>query len=193
MGGSMRHGRIAVGLLTGAALIGSTLLATPQASAATVAATVAAAPQAQAQIPTAGLTAVAPKAAATAAKRVQLDRRCRKGRVVCVDKSSRKVYWVVNGKIRLTLDARFGGKRTPTREGSFRVYRKSRHHVSSLYHTKMPFAMFFKGGQAVHYSPDFARKGYRGASHGCVNTRQWSRMKALYGKVRIGDRVVVSK
>ena len=35
----------------------------------------------------------------------------------------------------------------------------------------MPYAMFFSGGQAVHYSPDFAARGYNGASHGCVNVR----------------------
>ena len=35
----------------------------------------------------------------------------------------------------------------------------------------MPFAMFFSGGQAVHYSADFASVGYNGASHGCVNVR----------------------
>jgi hypothetical protein len=188
----MKHKRIAVGLMTGAALIGSTLLAAPHASAAPMTAAAPKAQAAAAALPTARVAAAAPMAVSTAA-RVRLDRRCLRGRVVCVDKSSRKVYWVVNGKIQLSLDARFGAKRTPTREGSFRVYRKSRNHVSSLYHTRMPFAMFFKGGQAVHYSPDFARRGYRGASHGCVNTRQWSRMKALYGKVRIGDRVVVSK
>jgi hypothetical protein len=31
--------------------------------------------------------------------------------------------------------------------------------------------MFFGGGQAVHYSPDFAARGYNGASHGCVTLR----------------------
>jgi hypothetical protein len=44
-------------------------------------------------------------------------------------------------------------------------------HFSSLYATSMPYAMFFGGGQVVHYSPDFAARGYNGASHGCVNAR----------------------
>ena len=73
----------------------------------------------------------------------------------------------LDGEVQVTLDARFGGNGYVTREGSFSVYRKSRDHVSSLYDTSMPFAMFFSGGQAVHYSPDFAAVGYAGASHGC--------------------------
>ena len=40
-----------------------------------------------------------------------------------------------------------------------------------LYGSAMPYAMFFSGGQAVHYSSDFAARGYAGASHGCVNVR----------------------
>lgn len=120
-----------------------------------------------------------------------LDRRCRTGRVICVDKSSRTLHWVVDGKVRQTLDARFGGPSTPTREGSFEVYRKSRDHVSSLYGTSMPYAMFFSGGQAVHYSPDFASVGYAGASHGCVNTRDRAGVAWLFDQVRVGDKVVV--
>jgi lipoprotein-anchoring transpeptidase ErfK/SrfK len=99
----------------------------------------------------------------------------------------------VNGAIRRTLQVRFGSQFTPTREGSFRVYRKSVNHVSSLYHTPMPYAMFFSGGQAVHYSPDFARVGYAGASHGCVNTRDKPSVAALFREVRLGDRVVVHR
>ena len=49
---------------------------------------------------------------------------------------------------------------TPTREGLFHVGWKSRDHVSKLYDSAMPFAMFFSGGQAVHYSSDFAARGY---------------------------------
>ncbi len=122
-----------------------------------------------------------------------LDARCRTGRVLCVDKSSRTVRWVIDGKVQQTLDARFGStlNGTPTREGVFSVYLKSEHHVSKLYGSAMPFAMFFSGGQAVHYSSDFAAVGYNGASHGCVNTRDYAGIQWLYSQVRIGDRVVV--
>ncbi|HET6654517.1 MAG TPA: peptidoglycan-binding protein [Nocardioides sp.] len=120
-----------------------------------------------------------------------LDPRCRTGLALCIDKTSRSLRWVVDGKVKVTVDVRFGSAELPTREGVFSVYRKSRDHVSSLYHTSMPFAMFFSGGQAVHYSPDFAATGYNGASHGCVNVRDYNAIASLYDRVPIGTRVVI--
>jgi lipoprotein-anchoring transpeptidase ErfK/SrfK len=120
-----------------------------------------------------------------------LDDRCRTGRVLCIDKSSQTLRWVVDGKVVKTVDVRFGSSSTPTREGVFSVYLKSRDHVSQLYDSSMPFAMFFSGGQAVHYSSDFAANGYGGASHGCVNVRDYDAVSWLYDQVRVGDKVVV--
>ena len=120
-----------------------------------------------------------------------LDERCRTGRVLCIDKSSQTLRWVVDGKVLETVDVRFGASYTPTREGVFSVYLKSRDHVSRLYDSAMPFAMFFSGGQAVHYSSDFAARGYAGASHGCVNVRDYDAVAWLYDQVQVGDRVVV--
>jgi hypothetical protein len=34
----------------------------------------------------------------------------------------------------------------------------------TLYHTSMLLAMFFSGGQAVHFSPDFAARGCDGVA-----------------------------
>ncbi len=120
-----------------------------------------------------------------------LDPRCKTGRVLCIDKSSSTLRWVVDGEVRQTVDTRFGGSATPTREGVFSVHMKNRDHVSSLYDSSMPFAMFFSGGQAVHYSSDFAAVGYNGASHGCVNVRDYDGIAALYELVAVGDKVVV--
>ena len=128
-----------------------------------------------------------------AAAPATLDPRCLVGTALCVDKTTATLSFVVDGQVRSTLDARFGGAATPTREGLFTVQRKSRDHVSSLYDTSMPFAMFFSGGQAVHYSPDFAAVGYAGASHGCVNIRDHDAIAAIYDQVSIGDRVVVHR
>jgi lipoprotein-anchoring transpeptidase ErfK/SrfK len=113
------------------------------------------------------------------------------GRALCVDKTSRSLRWVVGGRVLSRYDVRFGSDELPTREGAFSVFRKSRDHVSSLYDTSMPFAMFFSGGQAVHYSPDFAATGYNGASHGCVNVRDYNGIRWLFDQVRLGDRVIV--
>ena len=120
-----------------------------------------------------------------------LDARCTTGRVLCVDKTSRSLRWVVDGVVLRTVEVRFGSDELPTREGAFAVFKKSRDHVSSLYDTSMPFAMFFSGGQAVHYSPDFAANGYSGASHGCVNVRDRVGVEWLFDHVRLGDRVIV--
>jgi peptidoglycan hydrolase-like protein with peptidoglycan-binding domain len=120
-----------------------------------------------------------------------LDPACRTGRALCVDKTSNSLRWVVDGTVRMTVEVRFGSEELPTREGHFAVARKSRDHVSSLYGTSMPYAMFFSGGQAVHYSPDFAAHGYDGASHGCVNVRDLSAVQSLFDQVSLGDKVIV--
>jgi peptidoglycan hydrolase-like protein with peptidoglycan-binding domain len=120
-----------------------------------------------------------------------LDPRCTSGRVLCIDKTSNSLRWVVDGDVKMTLDARFGASDTPTREGEYAVYWKDPDHVSKLYGSSMPYAMFFSGGQAVHYSSDFASVGYAGASHGCVNIRDYDGLAHLYSQVQVGDTVVV--
>ncbi|MFJ3233431.1 L,D-transpeptidase family protein [Streptomyces sp. NPDC086787] len=119
------------------------------------------------------------------------DPRCLTGRVLCISKTTRTLRWMVDGRTRSTMSVRFGAQYTPTREGVFRVYWKSRHHVSTLYHSPMPYALFFSGGQAVHYSYDFAARGYAGGSHGCVNVRDEAAIAGLFAQVRTGDKVVV--
>ncbi|WP_328501861.1 L,D-transpeptidase family protein [Streptomyces sp. NBC_00457] len=119
------------------------------------------------------------------------DTRCMTGRVLCISKTSRTLRWMIDGRTVLTVPVRFGSQYTPTREGVFSVYWKSRHHVSTLYDSPMPYAMFFSGGQAVHYSSDFAATGYAGASHGCVNVRDEAAIARLFAQVRNGDKVVV--
>ncbi|MER6105299.1 L,D-transpeptidase family protein [Streptomyces sp. NPDC001832] len=119
------------------------------------------------------------------------DKRCMTGRVLCISKNSRTLSWMIDGRLVSSMDVRFGSQYTPTREGTFSVYWKSRHHVSTIYHSAMPYAMFFSGGQAVHYSADFAARGYSGASHGCVNVRDEGKIASLFAQVQTGDKVVV--
>ncbi|MCG3043970.1 L,D-transpeptidase family protein [Streptomyces sp. S1A] len=119
------------------------------------------------------------------------DPRCLKGRALCISKESRTLAWMIDGKIVSAMDVRFGSELTPTREGEFGVTFKSRDHHSTLYDTPMPYAMFFSGGQAVHYSADFAANGYNGASHGCVNVRDREKIAALFEQVRVGEKVIV--
>lgn len=121
----------------------------------------------------------------------KLDARCATGVALCIDKSTRKLRYVVDGAVKMQLDVRFGAQKTATREGGFTVGWKSRNHVSKLYDSAMPYAMFFSGGQAVHYSSDFAARGYNGASHGCVNVRDLAKIQALFDQVKVGDKVIV--
>ena len=121
----------------------------------------------------------------------RLDQRCATGVALCIDKTTRKLRYVVDGVVKLQFDVRFGAQKTATREGGFTVGWKSRDHVSKLYDSSMPFAMFFSGGQAVHYSSDFAARGYAGASHGCVNVRDLAKIKWLFDQVNVGDKVIV--
>ncbi|MFB7516851.1 L,D-transpeptidase family protein [Streptomyces sp. NPDC056144] len=119
------------------------------------------------------------------------DPRCMTGRVLCISKESRTLAWMIDGKVVSSFDVRFGSENTPTREGLFQVDRKAKDWVSTIYHTPMPYAMFFSRGQAVHYSADFAARGYNGASHGCVNVRDRAKLAALFDQVKVGDKVVV--
>jgi peptidoglycan hydrolase-like protein with peptidoglycan-binding domain len=120
-----------------------------------------------------------------------LDARCLTGRALCISKRTNTLVWVIDGKPQARMDVRFGSYETPTREGAFSIGWKSPNHVSTIYHTPMPYAMFFSGGQAVHYSADFAARGYAGASHGCVNVRDLKAITSLYSQVVVGDKVIV--
>ncbi|MFF9147159.1 L,D-transpeptidase family protein [Streptomyces sp. NPDC014861] len=119
------------------------------------------------------------------------DARCMTGRVLCISKESRTLAWMIDGEVVSSMDVRFGSENTPTREGIFLVDRKVRDDWSKLYHTPMPLSMYFSRGQAVHYSSDFAARGYNGGSHGCVNVRDRAKLAALFDQVKVGDKVVV--
>ncbi len=122
----------------------------------------------------------------------KVDSRCyTKKKVLCIDKSQRVLRYMKNGKTLLVLDARFGSGENPTRLGVNYVYSKSTLVISSLYHTPMPYSMFFDGGIAVHYSKYFKAVGYNGHSHGCVNIRDMAKLKWLYKQIPLGTKVVV--
>ena len=50
---------------------------------------------------------------------------------MCISKRSDSLTWVVDGKAKLRMDVRFGSDETPTRNGSFRVFRKTVNGVST--------------------------------------------------------------
>ena len=131
---------------------------------------------------------VAPKPTAAS---WDVDKRCLTGRVICISKSTRSLTWVIDGEAQYSMAVRFGSEAEPTREGVFGITWKKVDVISNLYHTPMPYSMFFSGGQAIHYSGDFARNGYNGSSHGCVNVRNMTLLKQLYNAAPVGTKVVV--
>ena len=80
-------------------------------------------------------------------------------------------------------DVRFGSGHPDPRGGVTVVY-KSRDHISKLYHTVDAVRDVLLRRPGRHYSPDFAAVGYNGASHGCVNVRDYDGIASLFDQVR---------
>lgn len=88
--------------------------------------------------------------------------------VAKVDISSQRMRVYVNGNLRHVWKVSTGRGRYRTPRGSYRTKWLSRHHRSSKYNNApMPFAIFFRGGYAVHATYHTRALG-RPASHGCV-------------------------
>ena len=123
----------------------------------------------------------------------ELDPRCASGRVVCVSKKQKKMSYVVDGKVRFTREARFAMPGWEGPDGDFRIWYMNSDTVSKIFgeRTPMPYAIFYHGNVAIHYSQDFADKGYDGGSHGCSQLRDYQVAKWLYEQLKVGDRVVV--
>ncbi|MBX9458943.1 MAG: L,D-transpeptidase [Rhizobium sp.] len=82
--------------------------------------------------------------------------------------SSQTMTVMHNGMVKYKWKVSTGRRGYITPVGSYRAYWASRHHRSRKYdNAPMPFAIFFKGGYAVHATYDVKRLG-RPASHGCV-------------------------
>lgn len=111
----------------------------------------------------------------------------REGWAVDSSKATRNLYVLHYSKTRKRViatvgaSARYGddrGSAYVTRNGVHRIFRKGgADYQSTLYHVSMPYPSFFDGGEAIHYSADFARYGYSRASHGCLNLRDLAAAK----------------
>lgn len=123
------------------------------------------------------------------------------GVVICTSKAQNKLYWLKDGQIKKTISVRFGGWTTdrkgkwrlhPTVNGTYRVYRKHVNPPSERYgRGAMPYSTMFDPNMYVHYSAPFAKQGYSGSSHGCVNVRSRADAKWVMDNTPIGAKVVV--
>lgn len=131
----------------------------------------------------------------------KLDARCLTGGVVfCASQAQRKLYFIKNGSVVTTVDARFGGMAWDaklnggkggyrvhrTGKGTFYVYARVDNPVSKTYgEDKMPYSLMFDKNMYIHYSADFAKVGYSGASHGCINVRDQAALIAMYNDIDV--------
>ena len=96
--------------------------------------------------------------------------RCRNGIGwhACYDRGRHQVALYHRGNLWNSWLVRGGSASHKTRVGNWRVFRRDRHHTSSLYGSPMPWSQFFSGGQAFHGSSKMMNP-FVGHSHGCVN------------------------
>jgi lipoprotein-anchoring transpeptidase ErfK/SrfK len=122
-----------------------------------------------------------------------LPRVCRsEAKVLCIDKTAKVIRYIKDGKVDRTVHVRFGvpGLETPT--GTYRVWFRWRDATSGINgpdvpRAPMPYALFFNGDIAVHYSPTFASSGYYpgGGSHGCVNVADLQDSIYLFNEIQL--------
>lgn len=128
-------------------------------------------------------------------------RECRtRGVVLCVGRGVRKLMYFRDGQLLKSAPIRVAGmtrddhgrlKIYRTIDGVYRVYGKQRDAYSARWRAAMPYSIKFDPGMYVHYSGDFAKRGYASASHGCVNLRSRATAKWFYDHTPIGAKVVV--
>ena len=122
-----------------------------------------------------------------------LPKQCRKGTVICIDMTQKLLRFVTKGKVRKTVDARFGVPGEETVTGTYEVFRRHRDWTSTVYGSPMPFSLFYYKGQAVHFSYFFRKDGYNGGSHGCINTRDWDATRWIFNRSPMGTTVHIYK
>jgi hypothetical protein len=112
-----------------------------------------------------------------------------RGRIACVD-LTRQVSWIQDGRkvVKSAVPVRTGRNGDETRTGLNKVFWRHKHHVSTIYHSKMPYSQFFDGGEAFHAISGSVWSAP--GSHGCVNMRT-ADAKAYWKLLRYGDDVYV--
>lgn len=135
----------------------------------------------------------------------KLDSRCLIGKLVfCASQSQRKLFFIKDGVVKKTLSARFGGMAWDpklnggaggyrvhrTGLGTYYVYARVNNPISKTYgENSMPYSFMFDKNMYIHYSADFASRGYLGASHGCINIRDKTSLAAIYNDTAIKSAV----
>jgi hypothetical protein len=122
------------------------------------------------------------------------------GVVLCASKGARTLTLMRDGQAVKTINVRFGGMTKddngklrifPTVSGKYSVYAKDAKAFSDRWGASMPYSIKFNPNMYVHYSGDFAKRGYAGSSHGCINVGSMSDAKWFFDNTPVGAKVVV--
>ncbi len=105
----------------------------------------------------------------------------------CVDLSDNQAWLIRDGEVSYgPVPISHGREGHRTRTGTFAVTFKNRHHVSSIYHTPMPYSVFFDGGIAFHQG------SLESQSAGCVRLTEQAASE-FFDSLRGGDVVQVMR
>lgn len=113
---------------------------------------------------------------------------------IVIDLSDQHMHVSVGGALKYSFDVSTGRKGYTTPRGSYGVQRMYQEYYSKKYDdAPMPYAIFFRGGFAIHGTNDTGRLG-RVASHGCVrlapdNARRLYNLVLKHGSGNVSIRV----
>lgn len=113
---------------------------------------------------------------------------------IVIDLSDQHMHVSVGGAPKYSFDVSTGRKGYTTPRGSYGVQRMYQEYYSQKYDlAPMPYAIFFRGGFAIHGTNDTGRLG-RVASHGCVrlapdNARRLYNLVLQHGSGNVSIRV----
>ena len=123
-----------------------------------------------------------------------------KGVFLVASKSQRKLFYIKDGTVKKVIDARFAGfiiglsgypQIRRTKNGTYKVYCKHKNDFSKTWKQPMPYCIRIDPYIYIHFSNDFAKIGYDGASPGCINLRSIKDAKWLYENTKIGSTVII--
>ncbi len=103
---------------------------------------------------------------------------------VCMSESARTAWLLQDGVVVDTVPALAGRPGAEVPLGVFAVTFHDRHHVSTIYHSPMPYSVFFHGGSAFHEG------SLSVPSHGCVHLSHSAAVE-FYNALHHGDRVEI--
>jgi hypothetical protein len=103
----------------------------------------------------------------------------------CLELGSNRAWLIRDGEVEYgPVPITHGRTGYLTPPGTFQVFFKNRHHVSSIYDAPMPYSVFFNGGIAFHQG------SLEEESHGCIHLSRTA-ARTFFRFLELGDVVQV--